>query len=106
MSIKYEEDTAEYAVQQFIIKVTAGDLENVASHIGSKAKRTLKELREGTLAEADLTELKSSLTDLKVLAIRAAGGNKIIGLKNASKTIQFQVAKEGGKFVITEMNIR
>ena len=106
MTNKYEESDAEYTVQQFITKVTAGDTADMDVLIGSRADGTLEELREGTLAESDLEELKLKLTNLKLLASRPAGATKVVGLDNGAKKIQFQLAKQGGKWVITEMNIR
>jgi carbamoylphosphate synthase large subunit len=106
MDNKYEESDAEYTVQQFVTKVNAEDMADMDVLIGSRADGTLEELREGTLAESDLDELKVKFSNLKLLAARSAGASKVVGLDNGSKKIQFQLAKQGGKWVITEMNIR
>jgi len=106
MSNEYKESDAEYAVQQFITKVNAEDLTDLDVLIGSRADGMLGELRDGSLAASDLDELQLKLTGLKLLAARSVGAGKVVGLDNASQKIQFQLAKQGGKWVITEMSIR
>lgn len=103
----FPDGSAEKAVQQLILKVTAGDTTGLDELISEKADGVLKELRDGTISEDKLRELKESWGQVRSVNVRQVGGGKEILLQNAKGTLlPFQCHREHGAYRVRDYSER
>lgn len=88
-------------------KAIAGDFTDMGSLISRKASGDLKAARDGELNEEKQAKLKATFADAKKTADKKVAALHVFLLENGKgKKIQFTVISEGGKRVISKMDIR
>lgn len=123
----------EYPIQQFLVKVQAGDLSDAASLFSRKATGKAKTIRDGKASEEMISELQSDMADVKAQPAMSLQGKHVIVLEeNAANSpapaptagtygrqrrqpnpnrakptrkIQFTVVEEAGQLVIQDIKV-
>lgn len=104
---QYEEGSPDRVVMEFADAIEAGDLEAAGKLIGDRARGTLATVRDGTISENQLAQLKAYTADMERVGGRNLGSGLQISYNGGSdKVLQFKVTKGNTGFVITEMDVR
>lgn len=127
-------DSPEYAVQQFLQKLTGDDMTDIAALFSRKSVGLAKTIREGKASADKLSELKSGVADAKALPAMTMQGKRVIVLEHAGNNqagggfaaptqsygrggrdqtnkpkptlkVQFTVVQEEGQMVIQDIRI-
>ena len=103
---KFDENTAEYVVQQLVLKLQTGEIDGIEELIGEKAREQLGELREGTISPEMLEAAKQMMTGVQLVNVREASTGKTIILRNAAgQTLSFTCRREDGNYKVTALKV-
>ena len=104
---EFAEGSAERALYVFVIKLNKGDHKELAPLITKKPIGILRSIRDGKLSEKEAENLKNALSNVQLAGPpRVSKGVTMIVLATESGArIQFKLAKEEGKWVVTELNV-
>ena len=106
-SNQYEAGTPDRVVMDFADAIEAGDIEAAGKLISARARGTLATVREGTISENQLAQLKAYTATLERVGGRNSGSSNQNSYNGgADKVLQFKVAKGTVGFEITEMDVR
>ena len=101
--------SAEDALLKFCTALAAGNLTGAADYISPKAKGMLAQIRDGSLPDDKLDNLKDSfsLQGLQMKPSRNVGGvGRTINLGNAkTETLSFTLVKEDDSYKLKEFKI-
>lgn len=104
---QYEEGSPDRVVMEFADAIEAGDLEAAGKLVSDRARGTLATVRDGTISENQLAQLKAYTADMERVGGRNLGSGLQISYNGGSdKVLQFKVTKGNTGFVITEMDVR
>lgn len=104
---QYEAGTPDRVVMEFADAIETGDIEAAGKLISDRARGTLATVRDGTISENQLAQLKAYTETLDRVGGRNLGSGVQISYNGGSgKVLQFKVSKGSTGFEITEMDIR
>lgn len=105
----FDEGTAENALQQVVLKTTAGDLKGLKKYITDDAEGILGDLRSGEISAARLKEAQDMMAQVSLSGRpRQSGRVKTINLKNGSNRIlSFECERQkGGIYLVAKLTVR
>lgn len=90
-----------------MIQVLKGEVKSLEEFISPKCKGILGDLRDGTVTEKQLADLKAQFTGLRPIGLRNENGTRVLTIANAKEEIiTFKVKKEGEAFKVIEMTVK
>ncbi len=104
---KFEEGTAEYAVQQLVMKMQTGNTEELDKLISEKTKDpVLQPLLEGKADEEQIQKNKELVAGATLASRRESGSSKLFVVNNAEgKVLTFTARKDGEAFKVVNIRV-
>jgi hypothetical protein len=103
----FEEGTAEYAVQQLVLKMQSGNTEDVDKLINEKTKDPiLQPLLEGKVEEEQIAKNKELVAGANLTARRESGNSKTFIVSNATgQVLTFTARKDGDAYKVVNIRV-
>jgi len=104
---KFEEGTAEYAVQQLVLKMQAGNSEELDNLISEKTKDpVLQPLLEGKADQEQIQKNKELVAGATLASRRDSGSSKLFVVNNSGgQVLTFTARKDGEAYKVVSIRV-